>query len=199
DEEHLRDLVAVVNAKADHRMTAAFQRLKPRIAFVVLAEAQMHEHAVAAVGIRIAERFPVDGNKSLALLAGGFGEQLFEPGAETCDFARSNERDLVAAEIAREHAERDAKTHARIGRGRNHVRAAFPHTPGVFQQTPNVDADRRGGYETEFRQHREAAADFGVSEENVAELIALRRLLERTAGIGDGDEARTGLAVSFGF
>ena len=56
-----------------------------------------------------AERLAVDRDHALAVLAGGLGDQLLQPGAERGDARRRDDRELVAAEPARGDAEDRAR------------------------------------------------------------------------------------------
>ena len=70
-----------------HRLAGRFERGDRPLLLVVLVggEAQIGEDAVIAVDRRRAQRLGVDRHDALAELAGRFGEQLFEPGAEIGD------------------------------------------------------------------------------------------------------------------
>ena len=78
---------------------------------------------------RRGQRLEVDRHDALAVLAGGFGEQLLEPGAERLELGRSQEVKLVAAGLAA--APRiTPRSHARICRGRARRPACLHHRRG---------------------------------------------------------------------
>src|SRR5579871_1197124 len=199
DEEQLRNLVTVRDSEFHYRMAAALERGKRRVRRVLFAQTQMYEHAILAVGLTIAERFPVDGYQAFPLLARGLRNQLFEPGADAGDFGSSNNRDLVTVEFAREHAERDPEPYARIGGGRHHVGATCAHQFRTLQKTRDIHACEGRRNKAKLRKHRETAADGGIARKGFPELIACRFLFERTAGIGNRDEMRAGLSIDFAF
>ena len=69
---------------------ALAERLDLRVEVLVglVGVAQVDEHAVVAVGGRVAERLVGHRQDALALLAGGLGDQLLDPQAEARDRAR---------------------------------------------------------------------------------------------------------------
>ena len=71
-------------------MTGGFQRGESLVmrGIVLAFGPDIDEEAVVAVQRGIAERFAVDRNQALAVLAGGFGDQLLGPGAEIGDHRR---------------------------------------------------------------------------------------------------------------
>jgi len=68
-------------------------------AVVFFGEAQIGEDAIVAVDCWLADFFAIDGDDALANLTGGFGDELFEPGAEIGDAGGSENGDFVAALI----------------------------------------------------------------------------------------------------
>ena len=88
-EEFLADMVDRFHHDADHRMPGLFQRgeLVVMAAVVFAFGAKVDEEAVVAVDGGIAERLAVDRDQALAVLAGGFRDQLLGPGAEIGDLA----------------------------------------------------------------------------------------------------------------
>ncbi len=159
--------------------------------------ADVDEEAVAAVDRGIAERFAVDRDQALAVLAGGFRDQLFGPGAEIGDLLRRQDGHLVAAfETGEAHGE--AELHAGIF-VRRHVRpAGAHHRKRVFYQGANIDAGGRGGHQPERRQHRVASADRGIAVEDAGKALSGGDLFQRRAGIGHRDEAVPGLVGADG-
>src|ERR1700733_1306472 len=123
---------------------------------------QVHKNAVLAVARDIAERFAIDGNKPLAVLARRFRDELFEPAAYGRKLRCRHDGDLVASEVARKDAECHAETHAGIGRSRYERPAACNHPLGFVEQTLDVETGRCRRHETEFRQYRESSADLGI-------------------------------------
>ncbi len=112
---------------AHHGMAGSFQRgqffLMRGVAFAFGAD--IDEEAIVAVDGRIAQRFAVDRNQALALLAGRFRNQLLGPRAEIGDLFRRQNGHLVATfETGEPHGE--AELHARIF-VRRHIRSAGAH------------------------------------------------------------------------
>ncbi len=193
-EKFLADMLDRLHDDADHRMSGLFQRRQLGVmrGVVFAFGADVDEEAVVAVGCRLAERFAVDRDQALAVLAGGFGDQLLGPGAEIGDFRGRQDRHLVAAfEAGKAHGE--AELHARIFM-RRHVRpAGANHRERVLEQRADIDARGGGRHQPERRQHGIAAADGGVAVEDARKALLGRDLLQRRAGIGHRDEAVAGL------
>ena len=74
------------------------------------------EKAVGAVALRGRERLAGDRYEPASVFAGGFGEELLQPGAESRDRRRCDDGRLVAPEAPRRDAQGDAELHARIFR-----------------------------------------------------------------------------------
>ncbi len=68
----------------DHRLAGLFEGVNLGVLTSVGRglETQIGEHSIVAVDFRRRQLFAIDGNDSFALLAGRFGDQLFEPCAE---------------------------------------------------------------------------------------------------------------------
>ena len=60
-------------------------------------EAQVGENAVVAIDLGSAECFAIDRDDAVALLAGGFGEQLLKPCADIGNAGRGDDGDFVAS------------------------------------------------------------------------------------------------------
>src|SRR6266699_3134472 len=71
------------------------------------------EYAVVAVEFRRPQALAVHRNDALAVLAGGFGQELLEPRAEIGDAGRSDKRHFVAA-APRTHAQDQAEFRAGV-------------------------------------------------------------------------------------
>ena len=86
-EELLEQHLSIGQGDADHRLAGLLEVAGRLVAgdVILAVQAQIGEQAIGAVHGRMAERFGVDGNEALALLAGGFGQELFEPGADIAD------------------------------------------------------------------------------------------------------------------
>jgi len=72
-----------------------------------------NEQTIGAIGRWIAERLVGNRNDAASVLAGRFGDQLLDPGAEGCDRARRNEGELVASLIGQD-AHDGPERHTRI-------------------------------------------------------------------------------------
>ena len=170
-------------------MPGLFQRgqlvLMRGVVFAVGAD--IDEEAVVAVERDVVQRLAVDRDQALAILAGGFRDQLFGPGAEIGDLLRRKDRHLVAAfEPGKAHGE--TELHAGIF-VRRHIRpAGAHHRERVLQQRADIDARRRGRHQPERRQHRVTSADRGIAVEDAGKALLGRDLLQRRAGIGHRDE-----------
>ena len=157
---------------ADDGMAGGFQRLEPLVMRgVVLAfGTDIDEEAVVGVERGIAERFAVDRDQAFAVLAGGFGDQLFCPGAEIGDLWRRAYGHLFAAfEAGETHgkAEQDARVFMR-----RHIGAAGPHhCQRVCHQAANIDAGGGRGHQPEWRQHRISPADRGIAVEDAGKAL----------------------------
>ena len=196
-DELLADLVRRFQHEPRDRVSGLLQCIERacvrRIGFA--AGPQIDEEAVAAVDIRRAERLAIDRNKSVAVLAGRLGDQLLGPGAEIRNFRRREQRDLVAAGPPGD-GERDTELDGGIC-FRRHSRPARPcHHLGGAEQESHVDPGGRGGHQAERREHRIAAADAGIAQEDAAEPLGPGGLLQRRARIGNGDEAAAGLLLA---
>jgi len=76
--------------------------------------------------------------------------------------------------------------------------ARLRHRARVAQESASVLSGRRQRDQAEFRQNGIAAADAGNAEEDAAKAFCLGGLLQKRAGIGDGDEMRGGCAPDGG-
>ena len=98
---------------AHHRLAGGFQRvdLGALDHGGAIGEFDVDKQAIFSIDLGRADRFVVDRYDAVALFAGGFREQLLEPGADIDDAGRGDEGDLVAALLG-EHAHGEA----RVGR-----------------------------------------------------------------------------------
>ena len=163
-----------------HGVTSPFEcgKLLVMRGVVIALHADVDEEAVVTVQRNIAQRFALDRNQALALLAGGFRDQLLGPGAEIGDLLRRQNGHLVAAfEAGQSH--RKAKLHAGIFM-RRHVRAARAHhVQGIVDQLAHIDAGRGGRHQTKRREHRIAPADGRLAMEDAGKTLFDRDLLQR--------------------
>ena len=178
-------------------MPGRFERFEPVVmrGVVFAFGSDIDEEAVVAVKRGIAERLAVDRDQALAVLAGGFGDQLFGPGAEIGDLRRRGNRHLVAAFEAGE-PHRQPELHARVFMWRHVGAAGAHHRKRVRDQAANVDTGGSRRHQPERRQHGVASADRRIAVEDAGKALLGRNLLQRRAGIGDGDEAMTGLVLA---
>src|SRR5216683_1191686 len=118
-EEFLAELAGIREGDADDRLAGALQRVDGAVLRGIGAgiETQIGEETVAAVDFRRTERLAIDRDHPLAVLAGRFGDELFEPGAELADAGRGDDRQLVAARLGR-HSHDGAEHDSGIIRGR---------------------------------------------------------------------------------
>ena len=102
-EEFLADVIAIGDGDAHDRMPARSSAATASSCFGIrfARQPQIDEQAIRAVDVGRAQRLGVDRDEALALLAGRFGEELLEPGAEIGDAGRGDDRDLVAARLCR--------------------------------------------------------------------------------------------------
>ena len=73
-----------LSGDSNHRMAGFRQRIDGVILRRIrpVFQTDVGEHAVVAVDFGRSQRLAIHRNDSLAVLAGGFGHQLLEPGAE---------------------------------------------------------------------------------------------------------------------
>jgi hypothetical protein len=81
-----------------------------------------------------------------------------------------------------------AERSAGIARRRDGRTAGADNLLRVLEEASDLEADRRGRHRTEMRQHRIAPADGRIAEEDLAEAILDRGLLQLGTRIGNGDE-----------
>ncbi len=198
-EEFLAQIVNVAERNADNGMPGLLQRRNFGVLSRVRRGFQTHvgEDAIVAVNLGRPNVFAVHRDDALALLAGGFRHQLFEPCAESGDSGRGDEGDLVAA-AARGSPEDDSEQNAGILFDRDAGSAGLDHFLGAGQESAHVQTHERAGHHAKIRERGIAAADAGQAGENMAEVIGLGDLLHFRAGIGDGDEAAAGLVRADG-
>ena len=134
---------------------------------------QMHEHAILAIGVRVSQRFGLDGNQPLAFLAGGFGDELFEPRAQRGNIVRRYERDLVAAALLCQNAKRYSQLQSRACLGRHDRLRTCDGTACFLQQATDIKTHGRSRHETEGGEHGKPSADRRLAVENVPEFVAL--------------------------
>ena len=93
-------------------MAGGAERLDARVGVGVGAVlvAQVHEHAVVAVGVGLEQRLVGHRQDAAALLAGALGDELLDPQAEARDRLADDERELVAAARGRARRSRDPAT-----------------------------------------------------------------------------------------
>ena len=149
---------------------------------------QVQEDAVAAVGLRRAERLVGHRQHALAVLARRLGDQLLDPQPVGLDRRVDDEGQLVAAR-ERQLADRAAEPEAGVG-GRVGITQRRTELRRAAQQRAQVGAQQRGRHEAEVRQRAVAPADVGVVEEDAPEAALLAQGREPRARIGDGDELR---------
>ena len=178
-EEFLPDMLDRRQHDADHRMAGFLQRREFRLMrrYAFAFRAHVDEDAIVAVDHRIAERFAVNRNQAPAVLAGGFGDELFRPRAEVGNFGRRQHRHLVAA-LKAGATERKTKLHAGIFLRRHIGPTGANHRLCEIEQAREVDAGRRRRHQAERRQHRIAAADGGIAEEGAGEALLFCDLLQ---------------------
>jgi hypothetical protein len=151
-EKFLADVVDRFHDDAGHGMPGFLERLEPVVmrGVVFAFGADIDEEAVVAVKRGIAERLTVDRDQALAVLAGGFGDQLFGPGAEIGDLLRGGNRHLVAAFEAGE-PHRQPELHAGVFMGRHIGAAGAHHRERVRDQAANVDTSGSRRHQPERR------------------------------------------------
>src|SRR5260370_32259800 len=118
---------------------------------VFFGKTKMGEGPVVAVDGGLANFFAVDGNNALADFAGGFGDELFEPGAEIGNARRSEDGDFVSALIGSD-AENGAKDHTRIFFGSGGGAAGFHHFLGDLQEFRKIEAHDGAGNRAKVRE-----------------------------------------------
>ena len=190
-------IVDIVHGDADHRMTGALKRVDGGILRGIgrRFQAKVGKYTIVAVHLGRAQAFPVDGDESLADLAGGFGQQLLQPGPQIRDTGRRDDGDLVAA-VFPGHSQHNAEHHSGILFHRNCGPAGIHHFFRCVEEFGKVHAHDGGRHHAEIRQCRITSADAGESEEDAPELVAFGHLLHVRLRIGDGDESPGSLLLT---
>ena len=112
--------------------------------------AQVDEHPVIAVDVRLAERLLGDREDPAALLAGGLGHQLLDPQSQVGQGREIDERELVPP-APRELAERGAEPAGRIDAGLvalarvDCLARLLPGGGGALQQRRCIDPGSTAG------------------------------------------------------
>ena len=98
EEEDPAEVGSAVHSERQRRVPGAGERLHLGVGVRVgvVGVAQVGEHAVVAVGVRVAERLAGHRQDALPLLAGRLGDQLLHPEAEARDRLGHDEGGLVA-------------------------------------------------------------------------------------------------------
>ena len=138
-EELLEDHLLVGQGDAHHRLAGLLERAHCGVArrIVVALEPHIGEHPVGPVHRWRTERLQVDRDQALALLAGGFGDQLLEPCAKVADLVGDDQAHLVAALCSRRRPE------ARPAGSRDWPWGARPvRTPAPSGRGPRTHAAR---------------------------------------------------------
>ena len=124
----------------------------------------------------LAQRLAVDGHDADALLAGGLGDELLEPGAQGRQVRLDDEGQLVApgrASAAMATPSTRAGLSSRVGA------REVGHDAGVLEQRVEVEAQQRRRHEAHVGQGAVAAAHVGRVEERLAEVARVRDGLQR--------------------
>ena len=124
-------------------------------------QAQVGEHAVVAVDLRRAEWLAIHRDDALALLAGGFGDQLLEPRAEIVNPGRSDDRDLVAASFRGRAQNRCPASRRDSLQPERRSAQACTISSVRSRNFVDVDAHDCAGHHAEIRERGVAAADAG--------------------------------------
>src|SRR4029077_17322428 len=177
-EEFLADVELGPEDDADDGVSGFFESGDSGVhrAVVFLGEAQRGEDAIVAVDGGLADFLAVYGDDALANFAGGFGDELFEPGAEIGDAGGSEDGDFVAAVVGG-YAENGAENDAGIFLGGGGGAAGLDHLVGDFQEFRKGETHDGAGNGAEVRERGISAADAGNAGEDVAEVAVFRDLL----------------------
>ena len=198
-EEFLTEIVAVGHGDAHHWMPGGRQRIERRRLFIDLAfQGHVHEQPILAISLGGTEYFTVERNDGLALLAGGLGHQLFDPGAETGEGRRGGEGELVPAKRMAD-AQDEPELQPRILRQRHVGAAVVHHYRGPFEKVIEFHAKAGGGNHAEMGEHGIAPADLRPAVIDRPKALLLGHLLERGTGIGNGHEMPAGLLFTHRF
>ena len=106
------------------------------------------------------------------MLARGFGNQLLEPGADTRNAGRRDERHLVTAG-AGQRSQDGAEDDRGILLGRNACRTRMDHQLRAVEQPSDIDTHDRRWHQPEVREHGIAATDIRSAEEHLTKPLAL--------------------------
>src|SRR5579885_3596567 len=195
-EEELRpQIVVIAQIIRDFRLTGGDQRLDGVVELRILAaiEAQVDEDAIVAIVLWPAQLLAGDRDEAAPLLAGTLGDQLLDPEAEAGDAGGEGKGDLVAPLLRCQRSQGRAKPEAGVILRRMIGPAFLHHLLRPREQLLDVDADQRAGDEAEVGERGIAAPDIRRVGEDVPEVVISGKLLQRRAGIGNGDETLPGI------
>ena len=110
-EKFFAQVVRIVHRDAHDWLTGALQRFNRLVLRRIgrRAQSQIDKQPVTAVDARLAERFAVNRNQSLALFARRLRNQLLQPGAKIVNARRRDNRHFVAAELLCRYSENGAE------------------------------------------------------------------------------------------
>ena len=165
---------------ANDWMPCGFQCSKSSFtrAVAIVFQTQIDKDAIIAIDLRLPERLAFQRDQRLAVLAGGFGDQLFSPCTEACDTRRAGQGQLVAAMLGRS-GECKAELNTGIFRRRRIRTTGADHRSRKIEKRCDIDSGRCCRHETERREDRVAAADGRLAMEDLREAARGCRLLER--------------------
>ena len=140
------------------------------------------------LGAKLGESGAVDHDRqdALAVLAGGLGDELLGPVAET-GVRRTRVRRARACRRRRGWRPRAAPPRRRPGVVDRVGLEGGPDGLGLVEQPGDVGAGQPAGHQPEGGERGVAAADGRVGQEHPVAGLA-RRLLQRRAGVGDDDD-----------
>ena len=136
------------------------------------------------------ERLVDDRQHASPVLARAFGDELFDPRAQGCEFRGQQQRQLVAAAQGIGGHER-AERQTRIVQSRS---TPGGHLARALRQRSHIESQQRGRDETEQRQGGVAAADIGWVQKRLPVPAGGGECHERGVGIRDGDEMTARIA-----
>ena len=161
DDELPGDVEGIVDIEGDHRVPRGGKGLQPAVEGGVPGQPHAHEQPVVCVVLRVRQSFPVDREDPLALLAGAFGDQLFDPGPQRRHCGGGGQGQLVAAGKG---AAGDGGPEKETGVVLLEP-ALLQRFKPPLQQALGVDAGETRRHHPEERKRRVAPPDVGVVEE----------------------------------
>jgi hypothetical protein len=148
----------------------------------------VHEDAVVAVAVGLADGLVGHGQDPRAVLARRLGDELLEPQPEAADLRVVDDERSACRGPAWPARRACRRATAAVLLRRVVVAAALRGDLRAVEQRLEVGAHERRRHEAEVAERAVAPADVRVGAEDLAEAVVVGELLERRARVGHRDE-----------